>query len=108
MSRRWGTATLRQAVEDAIAAGELTDRVPPSALAETVYAVWANAALSWAHGAFNDDEFNVAALHALYLALFAVATNGTRPRIERCLDDTGRLLAASLESATDQPTGRTA
>jgi replicative DNA helicase len=67
-----------------------------------------NAALSWAHHAFNDEEFNVAALHALYLALFAVATDDTRPRIERCLDDTGRRLAASLEPATDQTTRRTA
>ena len=108
VSRRWGTATLRQAIEDAVAVGELTDRVPPSALAETVYAVWANAALSWAHGVFNDDEFNVAALHALQLALFAVATDATRPRIERSLDDTGRRLAASLEPAAARSTDRTA
>lgn len=73
-----------------------------------MYAVWANSALSWAHGAFDDEEFVVAALHGLHLALFAVATDETRPRIERGLDDAGRRLAACLEPAVDPPTRRTA
>lgn len=108
VSRRWGTATLRRAVDDAVAAGVFIDRVPPSALAETVYAVWANAALSWAHGMFDDEEFVVAALHGLHLALFAVASDDTRPHIEHALDDTGSRLAATLEPATDPPARRTA
>lgn len=98
VSRRWGIDTLRRAIEEAVDAGELTSGVSPAALARTVYAVWANSALSWAHGEIDAEGFEAAALHGLHLALSAVATGETKPRLQRGLEAASRRLDATIET----------
>ena len=87
LSHSWGTRTLQEAIEGAVELGLLDDSVSPSALAETVYAVWANTALRWAHGAIDDDGFEALTLTGLYVALLAVSTDDVDARLHRALGE---------------------
>jgi len=106
-SRQWGTSTLGRAITDAVDAGVLTEPVSPAAVAETVYAVWANSALSWAQGSIDGEGFRVASLHGLHLALLALATDASRPRLEAALAEVGAHLDSSLDTIP-QPFHQTA
>ena len=101
VARRWGTEALGRAIESAVSAGQLDDSVSSSALAATVYAVWANSALGWAHGTTSDDGFRTASLHALHLVLLAVATSTAQPTLRDALSTSTQRLDAVLAFETD-------
>lgn len=92
-----GTAMMRRALGLAGDAGMIDSALHPTALAETVYAVWSNAALRWAQGVIDDDTFIVAGLHGLYLALFAAATGSTREHLHIDLVDLDRRLTRAAD-----------
>ena len=103
-----GTAMMRSAIEDAQAAGSLEPAFGSSTFAETVYAMWSNAALRWAHGAISDEGFLACGVHGLHLALFAAGADTTRDRLRRDLAEADQHLAQVLAGSPDNSTRRTA
>ena len=108
MARAWGTETLGSAIAAAMDAGVLDNRLSPAPLAETVYAVWANSALSWAHGVIDAEGFAATSLAALDMALLTVATPTSEPELRRRLDESTIRLEATLAARTTSPTRPTA
>ena len=104
LSRAWGTDTLGAAIAAAVDAGALHDGISPAALAQTVYAVWANSALSWAHGNVDAEGFEAASLSGLFMALLAVATVETEPRLRQGLGDASARLEATQVSPLNRKT----
>ena len=103
LAHTWGAETLGSAIAAAIDAGVLENRVSPTTLAETVYAVWANSALSWAHGVIDADGFEARSLAAVHMALLTTTTAGSEPELRRGLDDWSIRLEASRPHKAPSP-----
>ena len=85
----------RVAIEAAIAQGLLSDTLDPGVLARQIYHGYELAHLMWGIGGHDEATFEARALYGLYLALFGVATDASRPKIQRELQQLEQRLGAS-------------
>jgi AcrR family transcriptional regulator len=85
----------RVAIEAAIAQGLLDDTLDPGVLARQIYHGYELAHLQWGFGGYDEESFEARALYGLYLALFGVATDLSRPKIQRELQQLEQRLGSS-------------
>lgn len=70
------------AITAAIEQGLLLDTLDPAQLGRQIYHGYELALVQWAHGLLDEAGFRARALYGLYVALLAVATDKTRPRLQ--------------------------
>lgn len=76
-----------RSIKEAISNGSLESWLDPRLLAEQLYRGCEIPFLEWAHGEIDAEQLRSRALYALYLGLFAIATQRTRRRLAEELKD---------------------
>lgn len=71
------------AIREAMRQGLLRNVLDPAELGRQIYHGYELACVHWAYGLLDEAGFRARALYGLYAALLAVATEDTRPRLER-------------------------
>lgn len=71
------------AIRAAVEQGLLRDFLDPAELGRQIYHGYELACVHWAYGRLDEAGFRARALYGLYVALLAVATSETRPRLEK-------------------------